>query len=122
LLERRKVIEHGFNPNWRDEDGEHDDGQGAEPEPEPPFARRFADDPEQQQQQRGHHDDRESQALQLIEGPTGPGLDGQSIGALNVLAVDVEGQRDHGEEDDGGWKEEQTLPPFAGSDALGPIA
>ena len=52
LLQRGKVIEHGVDPHWRDEDAENDDGDGAQPEPEPPFSRRAPDDPEQQQQQR----------------------------------------------------------------------
>ncbi len=122
FLQGRKVVEHGINPNGGDEDGEHDDGQGAEPEPEPPFARGFADDPEEQQKQRRHDDEREAEAFELIAGPTGPGLDGEAIGALNVLAVDVEWERDDGEKENGDGQEHEALEPAAGRDALGPVA
>ena len=122
FLQRRKVVEDGINPNGRDEDGEDDDGEGAGPEPEPPAARRSADDAEQEHQQRSVDEDGEAEGLEPIERPTGPGLDRQPIGAFDVLAEDVERQRDKRDEDDGGRQEEQALTPSVGGDALRPVA
>ena len=116
------MVEDGINPNGRDEDGEDDDGEGAEPEPEPPSARGDADDPEEQEQQRRHDKEGEAEGLELIEGPTGPGLDGEPVGALDVLAVDVEWKRDQGEKDDGDGEKDKSLEPAVVGDALGPVA
>ena len=116
------MVEDGINPNGRDEDGEDDDGDGAEPEPEPPFARGDADDPEQQEQQRRHDKDGEAEGLELIERPAGPGLNGEAVGALNVLAVDVEWERDQSKKEDGDGEKDERLKPAVGRDALGPVA
>ena len=95
LRERGKVVEDGINPNGRNEDGEDNDGEGAGPEPEPPCARGDADDEEEQKQQRRDDKQREAERLELIEVPAGPGLHGDSVGAFDVLAVDVEWERDN---------------------------
>ncbi len=109
------MVEDGINPNRRDEDGEDDDGDSAEPEPEPPFARGDADDPEEQEQQRRHHNDREAEGLELIERPTGPGLNGEAVGALDVLAVNVEWKRDQSEKQDGDGEKDESLQPAIGA-------
>ena len=92
FLQRGKVIEDGIYPNRRDEDGEDDDGQRPQPEPEPPCARRDANDAKEQKKQRRHDQDRKAQGLGLVERPTWPGLDRETVGALDVLAVDIEWQ------------------------------
>ena len=43
----------------------------------------------------------DAEALELIEGPTGQGLNGEAVGALDVLAEDGEWQRDERDEDNG---------------------
>ncbi len=121
LLEGLVVVEEGFDV-WGGEDAEEGDGDGECPEGEPPAAREFADDPEEEHEEEAADDPGEGEALGLVAGPAGPGLDGETVDAGEVLGVEAEGQGE--EEVDEGEEEEEgvALDPAVGAEAGGGVA
>ena len=89
LRERLVVIEDRLDVGHR-KDAEDCDGNGEDPEEQPPSPRQLANHPEQQHQQKTADDPLEQECFAHIAEPARPALHGQPVLQRKVVRVEVE--------------------------------
>ena len=117
-----EVVEERVDDVRGDEDGEEGDEHDREPEDDPPAAGKLADEVEEQHDQEAAEDVDEGERFELVGDPAAPVLDGEAVGELYVLGVEIERQGEKGGEDEEFEEEEEALGPAVLAEVVGDVA
>src|SRR5216684_3978203 len=117
-----KLIEHGLDYVGRDKDDKQDNGQGENPEIEPPARRALANDGIEQPGKEAADDYGKELRLGPVCEPGRPGLDGDSVELQDPFIKNVERDFKNAESDDQERGENERLDEAVTRDSFSPVA
>src|SRR5467141_4080394 len=113
-----ELVEQRVNDDWLHENQKQADGQGSEPEVEPPAASALADDRVKDPDEEAGNNHRDDFAFGPIPQPRGPRLDGDSVAPGEPVLVNVRWQLEEIDGQNQQWRKDERLDETIGGDAL----
>ena len=117
-----KFIEHRFDDVRRDEDDEQNDGQGKNPEIEPPARWALANNGIEQPGKEGADDHGEELRFGPVTYPGRPGLNGNVVELQDPFIENIEGQLEDSDGDDQERGENERLKQAVARNFFSPVA
>jgi len=117
-----ELIEHGLDDVGRDEDDEQNDGQGEDPEIEPPARGALADDGIKQPSKEAADDDGKELRLGPVCEPGRPRLNGDAVELQDPFIKNIERDFENANGNDQERGKDERLKKTIARDFFGPVA